>query len=333
MSNCGSLVSIITPCYNGARYLERFFGDVLSQTYSPIELIFVDDGSTDNSLFIAESFRPALERRGILFKLLHQDNGGQASAINRALPEVTGDYITWPDCDDGMEPDNISKKVAWLERHPEDDFVCCQVKVGTPDGKTLGVHATDAKARYNLFSAFVREEGAYCNPLAYLSRSEALFEAIGGRKIYESPSGQNWQLLLPLAYKKRCGFIDEPLATYFLNPGSHSNSYMSVERRISRANELEDILIHVFLKLGMDDSELERWVNFARIKYSRRRLRIAAEAGDRASAKREIGKIDSAGGRSVVTNLIYIMTLVGLGAPFARMGREAKKMLRAIRRH
>ena len=70
------LVSIITPCYNGEPYLDQYFDSILKQTYQHLELIFVDDGSTDRTSEIAENYREKLEDRGIRYILLKQENRG-----------------------------------------------------------------------------------------------------------------------------------------------------------------------------------------------------------------------------------------------------------------
>ena len=67
------LVSIITPCFNGEPYLNRYFSSILQQTYSPLELIFVNDGSADRTAEIAESYRPLLEAKGIRFIFAHRE--------------------------------------------------------------------------------------------------------------------------------------------------------------------------------------------------------------------------------------------------------------------
>lgn len=96
------LVSIITPCFNGEAYLDRYFSSVLQQTYQPLELIFINDGSTDRTAEIAENYRPRLEAKGIRFIYQAQENAGQAAALNRGLKLFTGEYLTWPDSDDEM---------------------------------------------------------------------------------------------------------------------------------------------------------------------------------------------------------------------------------------
>ena len=86
------LVSIITPCYNGAKYLNRFFDSLLQQTYSNIEVIIVNDGSIDETEEIILEHKEALLNKGYLFKYIKQENAGPAAAINAGLHVFTGDY-------------------------------------------------------------------------------------------------------------------------------------------------------------------------------------------------------------------------------------------------
>ena len=169
------LVSIVTPCYNGAAYVDRFFETVMDQTWPHIELIFVDDGSTDDTLAKAEAWRKRLEARGITFKLLTHPNGGQASAINVGLPHVTGKYVMWPDSDDLMDPKNVELKARYLEGHPEKGLVVCDVACVDEDdlGSVVRSSVFD-DSRYRLFDALIREEkGAFCSGIAYLARADA----------------------------------------------------------------------------------------------------------------------------------------------------------------
>jgi len=113
------IVSIITPCYNGAAYVKKFFDSILAQTYSSLELIFVNDGSTDNTGEIVLSYRPAFENRGIKLIYIYQDNMGLGGAINTGLQKVTWKYICWPDSDDYLEPDSVELRLHVLENLPE----------------------------------------------------------------------------------------------------------------------------------------------------------------------------------------------------------------------
>ena len=111
----GALVSVLIPCYNGEKFIDRCFSCLLNQDYDYVEIIFVNDGSNDNSSKIAYSYKNKLEQKGYSFKYVYQSNGGAASAINTALKLVTGKYIMLYDVDDIIFRTAISEKVKFLE--------------------------------------------------------------------------------------------------------------------------------------------------------------------------------------------------------------------------
>jgi glycosyltransferase involved in cell wall biosynthesis len=90
MTGCLDLISVITPCFNAEKYLHEAIESVMDQIYTNIELIVVDDGSTDNSIDIAESF-------GDSVILLKQDNKGPYPARNRGLRASNGKFIAFLD--------------------------------------------------------------------------------------------------------------------------------------------------------------------------------------------------------------------------------------------
>ena len=90
-------ISIITPNYNYANYIGQTIESIISQDYPTIEYIIVDDGSTDNSARIIESFVEKFPNR---IKLIRQTNKGQTAAINVGLRAATGDIIGWINSDD-----------------------------------------------------------------------------------------------------------------------------------------------------------------------------------------------------------------------------------------
>jgi glycosyltransferase involved in cell wall biosynthesis len=90
-------VSIITPCYNGSRFIEATIRSVLAQTRPPLEMLVVDDGSTDDSAARAEAF-------GSPIRVLRQVNQGESVARNRALAEARGSHVLFLDADDLLQP-------------------------------------------------------------------------------------------------------------------------------------------------------------------------------------------------------------------------------------
>jgi len=111
-----SLVSVVMPVFDGARHLTEAIESVLAQTYRPIELIVVDDGSTDDSAVIARQYAPSV-------RLLAQAHEGIGSARNRGAEAACGAYLAFCDADDRIPPDRIQRQVAALEPDPRTDAV------------------------------------------------------------------------------------------------------------------------------------------------------------------------------------------------------------------
>ncbi len=105
------LVSVIIPVYNGERYLAEAIGSVLAQTYTPFELIIIDDGSSDNSSGIARSFKEV--------RYYHQSNQGVAAARNAGISFAHGGFIAFLDQDDIWMHDKLSVQMDYLLQHPE----------------------------------------------------------------------------------------------------------------------------------------------------------------------------------------------------------------------
>ncbi len=98
-------VSAVIPCYNGAEFLREAIDSALGQTYPPLDVIVVDDGSTDDSAAIAASYGPPV-------RVLRQENQGESVARNRGIDEARGDWIAFLDADDYWEPTKLEKQIA-----------------------------------------------------------------------------------------------------------------------------------------------------------------------------------------------------------------------------
>lgn len=110
-------VSVIIPIYNVKSYLERCVDSVINQTYKNIEIVLVDDGSTDGSSKLCDEIKLRDER----IKVYHKENGGLGSARNYGFKNSKGDYILFLDSDDYIELDTIEKMIMYKEY----DIVCC----------------------------------------------------------------------------------------------------------------------------------------------------------------------------------------------------------------
>lgn len=116
-------ISIIMPCFNAERFVAEAVNSVLNQTYPHVELIVVDDGSTDRSL---EILQPYVDR----IKVLFQPNRGPYPARNHGLSQASGDYVAFLDADDWWEPDTLEKLHGALVAHDADIAYCGWQNVG-----------------------------------------------------------------------------------------------------------------------------------------------------------------------------------------------------------
>ncbi len=105
------MVSIITPCWNGEKYIGETIRSVLAQTYPDWEMLIVDDGSTDGSRSVAESFAAEDAR----IRYFYQENAGSAAARNRGIREAAGRYIALLDADDLWDPEFLERQLAFMK--------------------------------------------------------------------------------------------------------------------------------------------------------------------------------------------------------------------------
>ncbi len=116
-----ALVSVIVPVFNGERYLREALGSVLSQTYSNLELIVVDDGSTDATAAI-------LRAMGDPVRSARQAHAGTAAALNHGIDIARGAFLSFLDADDLWVQEKLSMQMAALERDPELDLIFGNVR-------------------------------------------------------------------------------------------------------------------------------------------------------------------------------------------------------------
>jgi glycosyltransferase involved in cell wall biosynthesis len=149
-------VSVIIPVFNGERFLAEALASIWAQDYAPLDVLIIDDGSTDASAEVAAGVcRERAEPR-----LLRQHaRGGPAAARNAGLGQAGGELITFLDADDLMTPGRLHFQVDYLASHPEADVVVgtetIQVSPGIELPEWLGWHR-DGRPRYCQMSMMVR---------------------------------------------------------------------------------------------------------------------------------------------------------------------------------
>jgi glycosyltransferase involved in cell wall biosynthesis len=123
------LVSVVITCFNQARYLPDAIESVLAQTHPRLEVVVVDDGSTDNTSEVARRY-PGIQ-------VVRQANGGLPTARNTGLRHSTGEYLVFLDADDRLKPDAVAVGVDAFREHPEAAFVTGRFRFISDDGTVL----------------------------------------------------------------------------------------------------------------------------------------------------------------------------------------------------
>ncbi len=264
------LVSIITPGYNCGAVVHRLLDSILAQTWQNIEFIFVNDGSTDNTAEVLESYREKFVARGIDFKIIVQENRGVGGAIQTGLKAFSGEYLCWPDSDDYLEPDSIKVRAEYLEQHPEFGCVTGQAIVrqvpGLEQTGLLGSNVDFESAPAHFENALHRNTVFCCG--CHMIRTSDFLKINPTREIYPSRHGQNWQMLLPMYYHYKRGFIAKPVYNYLLFPNSMSREKLNVERRLEQIEGFYHIQQETLNTIAFEQaSEKERAIGIVNYQY------------------------------------------------------------------
>ena len=275
-------VALIIPCYNAAKFLPACFGYVFSQTYSSVEIYFVDDGSQDDSAKIAREWMPKFEDKGYKFNYLYQTNAGAAAAIQNALGRVDAEYIMLYDTDDALTEDSIQLKAEFLNKHRQYDMVRSNgyYSQDKPDN-IIGVFSNNEKEKRkeHIFTDLLKAETVNW-PASYMIRSEALFKRLKDRKIYISRFGQNLQLMLPVAYFGLSGYIDKPLMQYVIRKDSDSNCG-TYEKKLKMTDGYTQNRIEVTKSLDIPEEQKTEFCEMALRAGEARKLELAYECGEK----------------------------------------------------
>lgn len=291
-------VSILTPCYNGERFVARCLKSVLSQNYDNIEMIIVDDGSKDNSKEAILAFSEKFEQRGYYLKYLNQPNSGQGAAFNNAIKYFSGEFLFALDIDDFLMPTIIKELCDTLKNNPDYAIVRCNgycVDNQQNDTVLSKYVTTDKMLKINtvknIFKGLLKGEVNNWGG-SYMIRASAFLEQSPQREIFPSRYGQHLQLLLPVAYFNKALFIDKPLARYCRNiPGSHScNSCNDLGRRLEMMDGYTRIRLETIKRLNISLKDKKKWLGYTAKFNLRTRILIAIDHNNYDYMRKELFK-------------------------------------------
>ncbi|QGJ70496.1 Glycosyltransferase [Planctomycetales bacterium 10988] len=201
------LVSIVIPAYNHAKYLLKAIESVTAQTYPSVEIIVINDGSTDSTAEILNHFNhPRVQ-------IIHQANCGQAETLNRGWKLAKGEYLGYLSADDQLTPQAIETSVQVFKDNPEIILTYCDFELISPHSKKLYKIPTPD---YNYYKMITRLE---CYPGPGVLFKKSCFLKLGGwdRSYVQIPDLEYWTRLGELGSFQR---ISQVLAYFRSHDGS-----------------------------------------------------------------------------------------------------------------
>ena len=205
------LVSVIVPVYNGEKYIAETIQSALDQTYKNLEIIVVDDGSTDSTADIVKSFND--ER--IIY--LHQQNSGANVARNYGINASKGEFIAPLDADDIWLPHKIEAQVNEFSKDPEIGLVYSWVYFMDPEGKILS--KKEIRVQGDHYLSLLTSNYLICGSITLIKKE--CFEKVGyfGQS---TDACQEWELGLRIARKYKFGCVQDYVCKYRIHPESES---------------------------------------------------------------------------------------------------------------
>jgi glycosyltransferase involved in cell wall biosynthesis len=263
------LVSIVVICHNYGRFLADAVESALAQTHSPCEVVVVDDGSTDDSLAVAERYRDRVH-------VVSRPHQGVEEAVNSGVAEANGAYVARLDADDVFEPTYVEDILAALDDSPEAAFAYCRAtQFGARQGTT----------RSFPFSVYLLlRRGNYVNASALIRRDA--FLAVGGYAALGEHANEDWDLWLRLAAAGRRGtYVRTPLLRWRRHAGGSRNpegdrldrSWAALrDRHEALEQSVSDWRGRLAYALDLTAAGLDQLVGFSRSRRLVRRLERAS---------------------------------------------------------
>ena len=276
-------VSIVTPCYNGEKYLERFLKSILNQSYENIELIFINDGSTDHTEEIIKEYKKEFDLHNIGLTYLLQENAGQAAALNNGLKYVQGDYLLCMDSDDEISENFVKCRVRFLQENSAYVYCCGKVEFIKNGSIQIKEKRKECENRLSFFEDILFVKDVFFS--GYLMKIDALDKVIEKREIYTGRGGQNAQILLPLAwYYGEPGYVKESIYKYYIHSESHSHSQDTGEKIITQLSNYEKILIETIKRIR--DTKAREYIEPVRQYYAKLRYGNAIDTQNKIRIRR-----------------------------------------------
>lgn len=311
-----NLVSIIIPSYNSENYIERCLNSILKQTYSQIEVIFINDGSTDKTESIFYKYSNLLNQKGYPTKYISQQNRGQAYALNEGLKLVSGEFLCWIDSDDELTTTSIKERVEYFKKNSDKKVLITSAEL-IDDAtnhkiKTIQINNKQLSSR-NLLLDYILNKDIYVTNGCYMIRFEAYRSINPHLEINTSRAGQNWQVILPLAaiYPESFGYLDRVLFKCYERKSSHSRQGDSQEElTLKRELERKKLLTSIIEEIKLDDKS--HYEEAIQLSYLRKYLYIYHKFNNKVKLNETYREIKKMAKLNTKDKLYYLSLNLGL---------------------
>jgi glycosyltransferase involved in cell wall biosynthesis len=216
------LVIVIISTYNRAQKLRSALRSVVNQTYNNLEIIVIDDGSTDNTSEVVKNFK---DKR---IKYLYKKNSGPYDSRNYAIRRSKGDYIAFLDDDDQYLPQKIEMQVEFMQKHKEYGFCYGNLKIL----KNRKSHLIISKEKENTYINLLLDgTGSYVTIQTILLKRSVVKKT--GLFRLDIKRAEDYDYWLRCAKKFKFGYIDKPLAIYKLHDSNITKDHDKILKWMS----------------------------------------------------------------------------------------------------
>jgi glycosyltransferase involved in cell wall biosynthesis len=207
-------ISVIIPAHNYARYVAEAIDSALAQTYPVLEVIVVDDGSTDGTPGVLAAYENRI-------RVIRQTNQGVSAARNSGISAARGEYVAFLDADDLWQPMKLEAQMARFDADPSLGMVHCGAESFDADGRTIHFWRDGMQGRVAI--NILRLEPVIAAPGSNMIVPRRVAEEIGGFDARMIGS-EDWDFSYRVAARYEIGFTPEPLVRYRIHDsGAHWN--------------------------------------------------------------------------------------------------------------
>ncbi len=264
------LVSILFPCYNAESYLKYSLESIINQDYKRIEIICINDGSTDNTLSIIEQYKKSDNR---IIIINNEINLGLIASLNKSFEYINGEYFARMDADDYSPPNRLSRQIEFILENKEFDLVSTGYNYFRKDGVKNEYEAPIAKSSNALMFLSL-----FCPPLNHASVLGKTSLIKSGYYFYDQnyPFAEDFEIFSRLVWNG-CKITTLPNSLYWirLNPQSVSVVYNNVQINTNVKIVKRNLIEFLEVKDDLDEEILKIIANKIDFKASIKQIKDA----------------------------------------------------------